>query len=100
MAKAGIDARSVVCSNTNIPTSRLDDEMLAIDERGGYCYSMNASAARVWELIANPATVGDVCAVLCEEFAVDRETCLQDVSGILSTMQDAGLVNVADARMD
>jgi len=74
--------------------------MLAIDERAGFCYSMNLSAARVWELIVAPVAVADVCATLCNEFAVDRETCLRDVCEILSAMRVAGLVNVADAPMD
>jgi hypothetical protein len=98
--RAGIDARCVVSGNPDIPSSRLDDDLLAIDERGGYCYSMNASAARVWELVATPTVVSDVCTVLCDEFEVDRETCLRDVSEILADMREAGLVNVADAPMD
>ena len=99
-ARAGIDERCVVSGNLAIPCSRLDDDLLAIDERGGYCYSLNASAARVWELVATPAVVADVCTVLCGEFEVDRETCVRDVSAILSAMREAGLVNVANAPMD
>jgi Coenzyme PQQ synthesis protein D (PqqD) len=98
--RAGIDAHCVVSGNPDIPCSRLDDDLLAIDERGGYCYSMNASAARVWELVATPAVVDDVCTVLCGEFDVDRETCMRDVSAILAAMREAGLVNVVNAPMD
>jgi Coenzyme PQQ synthesis protein D (PqqD) len=90
----------VVRSNPDIPSSRLDDDLLAIDERGGYCYSMNGSAARIWELIATPKAVGDVCTALCQEFVVDRETCLRDLSGILSAMSEAGLVDIVDAPVD
>jgi hypothetical protein len=98
--KAGIDAGCVVSGNPDIPCSRLDDDLLAIDERGGYCYSMNASAARIWELVAAPTIVADVCTVLCGEFEVDRETCMRDLAAILAAMREAGLVNVANAPMD
>jgi hypothetical protein len=98
--RGGIDARCVVSGNPDIPCSRLDGDLLAIDEQGGYCYSMNASAARVWELVATPTAVADVCAVLCGEFEVDQETCMRDVSAILAAMLEAGLVNVANAPMD
>jgi Coenzyme PQQ synthesis protein D (PqqD) len=97
---ARIDARSVVLANAAILCSRLDDDVLAVDEGEGYCYSMNTSAARVWELIATPTAVGDLCTVLCGEFAVDRDTCLKDVAEILSDMQEAGLIKVTDAQMD
>jgi len=94
-----IDARCVVRRSSDIPFSWLDEDMLAIDERAGYCYSLNASAARIWDLILTPKSVGDVCSVLCKEFAVDRETCGRDVSEVLSAMRDAGLIEVTDAAL-
>lgn len=71
-----------------------------MDERAGYCYSLNASAAKIWDLIHTPTSVGSICAVLCEEFAVDPETCIQDVSELLSAMREAGLIRVTDAAME
>ena len=95
-----LDPRSIVSSATDIPFSRLHDEILAIDQDGGYCYSLNASAARIWDLIVTPASVGVICAALCKEFAVDHATCLRDVSGLLTEMREAGLIKVTDAAMD
>jgi hypothetical protein len=95
-----LDPRSIVSSATEIPFSRLDDDILAIDQNAGYCYSLNASAARVWDLILTPTSVGSICATLCGEFAVDHETCLRDVSDLLGVMREAGLVKVTDATMD
>ncbi|HEX4278869.1 MAG TPA: PqqD family protein [Bryobacteraceae bacterium] len=99
MASSPIDSRSIVVTTSAIPFARLDDDMLAIDERAGFCYSMNASAVRVWELAANPMSVGDICAALCQEFAVEPDTCVRDVSELLTAMRDAGFVSVTDAAM-
>ena len=95
-----IDVSCVVSCNPDIPFSPLDEDMLAIDERAGYCYSLNSSAARIWHLALTPASVGEICTVLCKEFAIDHETCLRDVSELLLDMRDAGLIKVADAAMD
>jgi hypothetical protein len=95
-----IDAKSIISCNSEIRFTPLDDEMLAMDEHAGYCYSLNVSAARIWDLIATPTSVGSICAELCREFAVDPETCLQDVSDILTEMRAAGLVQVSYAEMD
>lgn len=95
-----LDPRSIVSSATDIPFSRLHNEVLAIDQNAGYCYSLNASAARVWELILTPISVDSICVALCHEFAVDHETCLRDISDLLTAMRDAGLVKVTDAAMD
>ncbi len=95
-----IDAKSIISSNPEIRFTPLDDEMLAIDEHAGYCYSFNVSAARVWDLIGTPTSLGSICAELCVEFAVDPETCLREVSDILNEMRSAGLVQVSCATMD
>jgi hypothetical protein len=95
-----IDMGCVVSCNPDTPFSPLDEDMLAIDERAGYCYSLNSSAARIWHLALTPTSVGEICAVLCKEFAVDHETCVRDVSELLFAMRDAGLIKVADAAMD
>jgi hypothetical protein len=98
--RSGIDAKSIVTSNPDIAFSPLDDEMLAMDERAGYCYSLNVSAARIWSLAGSPTSVGSICAVLCREFTVDPEVCLRDVSELLSEMRAAGLVRVSDDAVD
>jgi hypothetical protein len=44
--------------------SQLDDELLAIDAQAGYCYSLNETAGRVWDLIATPMSLDAICAQL------------------------------------
>jgi hypothetical protein len=95
MSAPKIHSGSLVCSTGNLPFARLHDDLLAIDQRGGYCYSMNPSAARIWELIPTPTSVSAVCETLCREFGVDQEQCRQDVVDFLSVLTEAGLVEVA-----
>jgi hypothetical protein len=89
-----INEQSVVSGNADIVFSRLDDDLLAMDERAGYCYSLNFSAARIWDLVRTPTAVESICSVLCKEFPIDPETCRRDVCELLSAMRDAGLVTV------
>jgi hypothetical protein len=93
----GITENSLVWTNKRIPFSKLHDDMLAFDERAGYCYSLNDSAARIWTLIENPISVGDICVVLTKEFSVDKETCVKDVSELLIALRDAYLIEVEGA---
>ena len=78
----------------DMPFSQLDDELLAIDAQAGYCYSLNETAGRVWELIATPMPVSAVCALLRQEFAVDEATCLRETVALLQALCDAELVKV------
>jgi hypothetical protein len=91
-----IDSGSIVCSSGDIPFARLHDDLLAIDQRAGYCYSLNPSAARIWELIPSPIAVRTVCAIICKEFGVEEQECTEDVLTFLGALASAGLVRVAD----
>ncbi len=92
------DSSTVFRRTKDIAFTPFDDERLAIDAAAGYCYSLNESAGRVWELIASPASLGAICAQLRKEFAVDEQTCLRDVSAVLRGLCDAGLVQFGDAE--
>lgn len=92
-----IQYNSLVQRAKDIPFSKLDDELLAIDPQGGYCYSLNESAGRIWELIGTESSVQAVCTQLGREYAVDAATCLREVTSLLQDLHSAGLVKVNDA---
>ena len=91
-----IHSGSVVFSAGTLPFSRVHDDLLAIDQQAGFCYSMNAPAARIWELIPEPTPVSTVCGILCTEFGVDPEQCMTETIAFLSELSAAGLIIVAD----
>ena len=90
-----IHSTTIVQRGKDIPFSQLDDEMLAIDAQAGFCYSLNESAGRVWDLIATPMSLEAICAQLQREYAVDEQTCRREVTTLLQGLCDAGLVQVA-----
>lgn len=70
--------------------------MLALDEDAGYYYVLNETSSRVWELIAEPASVEAVCERLCQEFSVDADTCLREVLHLLHGLHKAGLIKLVN----
>ncbi len=82
----------------DIPFRQFDDERLAIDGQAGYCYSFNATAGRVWDLIATPMSFGAICAQIRREYAVDERTCILEVRSLLQGLCDAGLVRIRDVE--
>jgi hypothetical protein len=94
---ANIGSNTIVQRARDIAFSQLDDELLAIDAQAEYCYSLNESAGRVWELMAGPTSVGAICAQLRQEYKVDELTCLGEVTAVLQALYKAGLVQVGDA---
>jgi hypothetical protein len=89
-----LSLQTTVQRSTDLNFEKLDGEMLAMDERAGYFYSMTPTAHRVWELLAQPMTLQALCAQLCQEFAVDEATCLGQVQRLLAQWLDAGLLSL------
>ena len=54
---------------------------------------MNPVAARVWELIQEPAALSQICATIEDEYEVDREQCYRDLFNLIHKLADAGLVS-------
>lgn len=90
-----LSAQMIVQRDKDIAFSQLDDELLSIDANTGYCYSLNESAGRVWELIATPMSINALCAQLCKEYVVDEVTCLSEVTVLLQGLCEAGLVRAS-----
>ena len=78
----------------DMPFSQLDDEFLAVDAQAGYCYALNETASRVWDLLAEPVSFGDLCTRLCREFAVAEAVCAREVKGLLRGLHEAVLVQI------
>ena len=87
-----IQPGSVVKRTKNVVFSLLGDEVLAIDAEDGYCYSMNETAYRIWELILSPMTIEDICIHLRKQYRVDKAMCEKEVTALLQTLSEAGLV--------
>jgi hypothetical protein len=75
--------------------SQLDDELLAIDSQAGFCYSLNETAGLIWEMMAEPITLKEICTRLQEKFDVDEKDCLSDVTALLQGLYQAELVKVS-----
>jgi len=59
----------------------------------GLYYGLNAVASRIWELLETPMTVARLCALLCEEFEVDAQTCEAEVLKFVQDLIDNSIVH-------
>jgi hypothetical protein len=74
--------------------AEVDGELVALHIDKGVCYGLNKVGSRVWQLIEQPAKIGDVCARLTSEFDVDAATCERDVLDLLEELRAEGLIEV------
>lgn len=71
---------------------RLDDSLVLIHLRTDGIYEMNATGARVWELLSEGCDVPQMRARLLEEFDVAPEILSSEIEEALAAMRQAELV--------
>jgi hypothetical protein len=59
-------------------------------------YGLDDVGARVWQLLQEPAVVGDIQATIAQEYEVEPARARDDVLALLNQMADEGLIEVKD----
>jgi Coenzyme PQQ synthesis protein D (PqqD) len=70
----------------------VDGETVVLSPTDLRYHSLNASAAAIWDLLAEPATATAVVDQLLDQFAVARPACEADVAACLALLAELGLV--------
>jgi hypothetical protein len=89
-----IDLNTVVVQTRDLAASELDGETVVMSLRRAAYYGLDATAQRIWNLIAQPCRVSEVCDKLASEYAVERKTCEQEVCAFLSELNKEGLIQI------
>jgi hypothetical protein len=69
--------------------------MVLVHLRTNSIFSLNPTAARVWELLETGCNRSDLLVQLEEEFEVGRDRLAREVDGLLSTFSREGLLQNA-----
>ena len=69
------------------------EEAVMLSVAAGEYYGLNAVAARIWELLAQPMTVAQLCTQICAEFDVDAQTCEATVTRFADELIDNGIIH-------
>lgn len=91
-----ISMRSIVVATRGQVSSNLGDEVAILDLEGGTYYGLDNVGARVWELIQEPRTVGEVHATILNEYDVDPQRCQTDIITLVQSLRGEGLVDILD----
>ena len=80
----------------HLVTGEVNGEVVALDVSGGECYGLNKVGSRVWSLLATPASLREICAILVKEYEIDVATCEREVSSLLDDLRAAGLITLQE----
>jgi hypothetical protein len=86
---------SIVRRSSDVLASPVDNELVMMDIERGMYYALGVVGADIWERLAEPLKVVDLCAQLQQIYDVDRVTCETDVLAVLNDMAREGLLQQA-----
>ena len=91
-------AATVVACRDAIIDAEIDDEIVALSIEHGTCYGMNRVGSRIWNLLAKPIRICDLCAALLAEYRVDPDVCERQVLDLLEELRAEGLITTIEEK--
>jgi len=92
-----LSAHSIVVASPEQVSCPLGDESAILNLKNTVYYGLNSVGARVWELLQQPRSVGEIREAMLEEFEVEAERCERDLLDLLEKMRSEGLIEVQSA---
>ena len=89
-----IDLDSVVVQTEDLLSSELDGDTVLMSVTQASYYGLDSTGQRIWNMIAQPHRVADLCEQLIADYDVDRSTCEQHVCNFLTELNKEGLISV------
>lgn len=81
-----------IVRNDAMPSGAVDGETVAMDLDRGAVFGLDEVGSAIWELSAEPVSVGAITDALTERFDVDRARCLEDVTAFVAELIEEGLL--------
>lgn len=74
--------------------NQVEQELVMIDIESGRYFGLNSVAADIWERLATPVSIADLCADLQQRYEVDAARCDRDVVSLLLQMRANDMVRI------
>lgn len=76
-----------------VAATAVADEIVILDLANGTYYGLEAVGARIWGLIGEGKSSGEICKILLEEYEVEQANLVSDVMRLLDDLSARGLIN-------
>ena len=91
---ASVSGHSIVAAAEGQISCDVAEEMAILDLQSGVYYGLNCVGSRIWQLIQQPTSVGEVRRTLLEEYDIEPECCERELLALLQDLAAKGLIEV------
>lgn len=86
---------STVRRHPDVLHARAGDDILMMSVEAGAYYGLEQVGVRIWELIAEPITVDQMCVRLIDEYDVGADVCEAETLAFLTHLAEQHIIDVA-----
>jgi hypothetical protein len=94
---ADLSIHSIVIATSEQVSCPLGEESAILNLKNTVYYGLNPVGARVWNLLQQARSVGELRNALLDEYDVEAGRCESDLLELLGKMRAEGLIQVRDA---
>jgi hypothetical protein len=87
-----IDDTTMLSRPGNLVASEIDGEAVILSIDSGQFFQLNQVGSRIWDALAVPTAMGDLCRAMQDRFDVDQDTCRRDIADFVALLAQHGLV--------
>ena len=91
---AGLSVHSIVIATSEQVSCPLGEESAILNLKNTVYYVLNPVGARVWNLLQQARTVGELRDAILDEYDVEAGRCESDLLALLEKMRSEGLIQV------
>ena len=91
-----IDLATVVVQSGEILVSDIDGEVVMLNVQQGTYSGLDAVASEIWELLATPRRVSEICVILGKRYNVEPKQCAEDVLTYLNDLASDDTIKVVE----
>ena len=91
-----LNLNSLVKKNQGLPWSKIENQMVLLDQDEKEAIRLNDVASSIWSSINGERTVGQIALQICESFDVNRRKAEKDVLHFLERLLREGIIDVQE----
>lgn len=80
----------------DIIATDMDGETVMMSIEQGQYFGLSGVGPFLWDLLAEPMSLDDICTRVLQDYEVDEATCRTDISAFVGELLDKGVLRQAD----
>lgn len=89
-----LSSRAIVVASKDQISCDLGEEAAILGMKNSVYYGLDPVGARIWRLLQQPRSIGEICEAIVSEYDVTRERFESDLIRLLQQMLEEGLVEL------